>query len=360
MKIIVVHLLNDFSGSPCVLREAVKSLVAAGNAVTLVTSDGRGFLTDIPRVRVRTFHYARDSKGAWRQISFIAAQLSIFKLVISEACPGDTVYVNTLLPMAAVLAGWLRCAKVFVHLHETTTGSEFFDLFSKLSISCFCGTIICVSQYLANSVRVRSRRIVIPNFTRFVYNEASTFEDRDLFTMACSLKWYKGVDQFVELARAMQDLARFRFRLHLNCSEAEERKFLQKSSLPPNIEIIVNEFDLSASFRRSLVVINLSQRSGWIETFGLTLIEGMTFGAVPVAPNIGGPAEFIVDDVNGFLVDEADTGSIAERIRRLAASESIWAHMSEACRTTALSYSKDIFGSRIVEVFRAGRYAQAD
>ena len=46
-KIIVFHLLNNFTGSPMVLRNVIELMVRKGYDVELYTSSGDGFLSGI-------------------------------------------------------------------------------------------------------------------------------------------------------------------------------------------------------------------------------------------------------------------------------------------------------------------------
>lgn len=57
----------------------------------------------------------------------------------------------------------------------------------------------------------------------------------------------------------------------------------------------------------------LIQSSLWYETFGLTIIEAMSFGVPVIGFNIGTRSDFIENDVNGFLSSKDNLKSIIEK-----------------------------------------------
>lgn len=70
----------------------------------------------------------------------------------------------------------------------------------------------------------------------------------------------------------------------------------------------------------SEIVVNASLQP---EPFGLSLIEAMGYGAIPVAANAGGPKEFITDKVNGALFQAHSAKSLAEVLSQLLLDESL-------------------------------------
>jgi len=68
------------------------------------------------------------------------------------------------------------------------------------------------------------------------------------------------------------------------------------------------------------------------ETFGLTALEGMAAGAVPVVTCFGGPREVVADGETGFVVNPYNTGALADRLIRLLTDESLRGRMAAAGR----------------------------
>ena len=82
------------------------------------------------------------------------------------------------------------------------------------------------------------------------------------------------------------------------------------------------------------VIVNASLTP---EPFGLTLIEGMSIGAVPVAPREGGPCEIIEEDRTGLFFAPRDARALGEVLTALAADPGYVARLSgdawESART---------------------------
>lgn len=75
------------------------------------------------------------------------------------------------------------------------------------------------------------------------------------------------------------------------------------------------------------------------EHFGITIIEGMASGAVPIVYNSGGPPEIITSGENGYLFDTLD--ELMEDTRTLATDPERWRRLSKAARERARFFSPE-------------------
>jgi GT2 family glycosyltransferase/glycosyltransferase involved in cell wall biosynthesis/2-polyprenyl-3-methyl-5-hydroxy-6-metoxy-1,4-benzoquinol methylase len=75
------------------------------------------------------------------------------------------------------------------------------------------------------------------------------------------------------------------------------------------------------------------------EHFGITIIEGMASGAVPVVYNSGGPPEIITSGENGYLFDTLD--ELIEDTWTLATDPQHWRRLSKAARERARFFSPE-------------------
>ena len=132
-RIIAVHLLNDWSGSPLVFRQSLESLQAAGYAVTLFTAtpSGAGFLSGIAGISTEALQYTWHPSKVVTLFNFLLAQLRLFVRLLFLLRSTDTVYINTLLPFGAALAGRLRGCRVVYHVHEVSIKPRL--------LNCGCG-----------------------------------------------------------------------------------------------------------------------------------------------------------------------------------------------------------------------------
>ncbi|MDE5467971.1 hypothetical protein KRE47_07980 [Elizabethkingia meningoseptica] len=77
-RIVAVHLLNDYSGSPKVLMQLLKIWTRNGFDTHLFTSGGRkGFLSDIPLVKTYSFWYHFSSNPLARLFNFFLSQFTL-------------------------------------------------------------------------------------------------------------------------------------------------------------------------------------------------------------------------------------------------------------------------------------------
>ncbi len=87
--------------------------------------------------------------------------------------------------------------------------------------------------------------------------------------------------------------------------------------------------ELAAAYRLAYAV---TLPSICFETFGLTALEGMAAGAVPVVTCFGGPREVVVDGETGFVVNPYNTEALADRLIRLLTDEALRQRMAAAGR----------------------------
>jgi glycosyltransferase involved in cell wall biosynthesis len=77
------------------------------------------------------------------------------------------------------------------------------------------------------------------------------------------------------------------------------------------------------------------------EHFGITTVEAMSAGCVPVVFNRGGPSEIVEHGVNGFLWNTLD--ELRDHTTRLTTDEALWAAMSAAARRRAADFDRAHF-----------------
>ncbi len=94
------------------------------------------------------------------------------------------------------------------------------------------------------------------------------------------------------------------------------------------------------------------------EHFGISTVEAMSAGAVPIVINKGGQPEIVEHGVSGFLWNTLD--ELREYTRLLAADEPLRLRMSNAARERAELFSRSRFVgefTRLVDSIRPGRSA---
>ncbi len=90
---------------------------------------------------------------------------------------------------------------------------------------------------------------------------------------------------------------------------------------------------------------DLQLRPHLAEHFGISTVEAMGAGVVPVVINAGGQKEIVRDGANGLLwntLEELQTKTI-----ELTKNQKMWEHLSETAQKDAKEYSKEIFCKKV-------------
>lgn len=357
-KIICTHLYNDFSGSPLVLATAIKGLVKKGHAVTLLTSDTAGFLTDLSVEKVN-IPYEFTPNKLKRLINLFVNQWLVFCQILQYRKEDVVIYINTLLPFGAALAGKLTGKKVIYHVHETSINPLIFKYFLKFIAAITAKQAIYVSKYLMETEAIPWTK------GKVVYNALSdnfiktakqyilqnhTKEYSFTILMLCSLKRYKGVDQFVTLAKRLPN---YRFELVLNATAEAINEYFKVKELPENLVLFPKQSNVHWFYKRAHLVVNLSNPAQWIETFGMTLLEAMTYGIPVIAPAVGGPVEVVQDGKNGYCINSQQTNLLVSKIKALADKNDLYQSFSNNAIKFANLFQRDAFNSQIHQAFIA-------
>ncbi len=90
---------------------------------------------------------------------------------------------------------------------------------------------------------------------------------------------------------------------------------------------------------------DLENHPEYAEHFGISTVEAMGAGAVPVVINAGGQKEIITDKNDGFLWNSLD--ELTEKTKLLINDKDLWEKMSEAARSRAKDFGTEKFGGAI-------------
>jgi len=334
-RIFVFHLLNDRSGSPKVLSQILKDWSNQGLEVNLYTTvHQEGFLSHLKGVRYHNGWYRFKANPWMRLLFYTLSQMILIYNMYGKIKKSDTIYINTVLPFGAAIIGKLKGCRVIYHIHESTVNPAVLKWFLFQMVKWSASDIINVSKYVEKSHNIKN----IPN--HLVYNAidetflsnvlpAEERSDHSRVLMVCSLKAYKGVFEFIQLAA---DFPQYQFKLVLNATQAETDAFFDGIQFPENITLFQSQSNLHPFFKWADVIINLSKPDSWIETFGLTIIEGMAYGLPAIVPPVGGILEVIEEGKTGFGVDSRDRTRLNDTLRQLLSDTSLY----QTCASEAL------------------------
>jgi L-malate glycosyltransferase len=354
MKIIAVHLFNDFSGSPRVLAQLVRGWISHELNVTVVCNEDYGLLSDIPDAKYRKFRYRWHANRIMRLINLLVSQLRLLMLILRIAKRNDIVYVNTVLPFAAALAGKMKGCRIVYHLHETSVRPAALKSFLFGTMNALADDVVYVSQFLLTAELVRKPRThLLPNAIEQGFLERARQYNRKTRTpkqvlMACSLKAYKGVDEFVALASLHPELY---FQLVLNATQADINAHFREQSLPVNLKLFPVQKDLHPFYENADVIVNLSRPDEWVETFGLTILEGMAYGLPALVPPVGGITELVKYGRTGYWTNSRNLPHVSGKLKALLQPES-YPHMQAAAADLAATYSEEVFVNRSIQILK--------
>lgn len=179
-------------------------------------------------------------------------------------------------------------------------------------------------------VEKKSRIVLLGTFQPAVELRQVRNENIFLVVFLGRAQAWKGVDIFIEaikLARAND--ARIKGEVYLADTGDAKYNEILKMSHGKEAYLTINQPTMNVSdiFLRSDCVVNASRSP---EPFGLTLIEAMSFGVVPVAPRSGGPVEIIEDGTSGLLFEPCNAVDLSEKILALSKNSKLCEALSRA------------------------------
>ncbi len=365
-RIVCFHLLNDYSGSPKVLYNVLEGLLRHGYEVDLYTSSGgvldtlaehrdpRSGLPVYSNLHIHHTSYSFSPNPVVTMFKYSLAQFKIFCNSLRYISNRDTVfYVNTILPVGAAVGGCLCGKRVIYHYHENAyVKSGFYRMLTNV-MQKMASEIICVSSHQASFLKRKRDVTVIPNaldsafVSRLKPDPRKAFERKEVLMLG-SLKAYKGIGEFLELARRLPE---FRFRLVLNEDSEAVAQWLavEAKDRTDNVIVLSRIKDVTRLYNDASVVVNLSRPDLFVETFGLTALEAMACGLPVIVPPIGGIAEMVEDGKEGFHIDVRDMDRLVETVKRLLTDRELYL----ACARNALARAEQFDGQRTVDAIAA-------
>lgn len=348
-KIIAVHLLNDFSGSPFVLRQSLEVLVKEGYHVQLFTNTTEGFLTDIDGIESKTLFYKWSKNRYLTLFFYLFSQLALFSRLLCYAKKNDVIYINSILPFGAALAGWVKRVTVLYHIHEVSIKPQFLKRWLIFIANLTATKGLFVSKDLRERTHFKKESSIIYNSlpAEFITQTFSLVEKKAkpfTITMICSLKLYKGLAQFIECATR---LSKYHFVLVVNASEIAIRQFCKEKYIPANLAIFPSQKNVHPFYNQTDIVVNFSLPDQWIETFGMTILEAMYYKKPVIIPNIGGITELINHEKEGFIVDPRDVKQVCNIIQLIANSTDVYHRLSMNAYERAKHFTPAIFSEKI-------------
>lgn len=357
IEVVFCHLYNDWSGSPKVLMSTIELVnKIGGKSMLYIGSAGRGCLSSC-HLPIKQYWYRRSNYRILTMLNYFFSQILLFcKLLCDRSIsPKAIIYVNTVLPFGGALYGRLTGRKVIYHLHEISITPIVLKLFLTNLVRLTSSLNIYVSEahlralHIANVSALCVYNALDINFyskaisARYECQHSACFN----ILMISSLRDFKGVSELLTLAFSLINYSKIRFSLVLNEDPFTVDHYFSKRVRPPNLTVYPRASDTTIFYKKASLVLNLSRVDMCIETFGMTILEAMTFGIPVIAPPVGGPTELLSDGIEGFYVDSRNNDLLISRVLQLFNDESLCAKMSHAAKLRASSFSIERFQNDI-------------
>jgi len=355
-KIIFIHLLNDYSGSPKVLSQVINSIKKEDYEIALYTGKSEeGFLSGLTDNHYHYF-YKRFENRYFTLITFMVSQITLFFKLLKYRNENVIFYVNTMLPFGAGLAGKVINKPVLYHIHETSIRPIRFKNFLRNIVQNSAKKIIFVSNAVkeSESFKIIPQAIIYNSLSSEFINmaqESNYIPIRNYYfnvLMVCSLKKYKGVDEYIDIATQCQKYKNINFKLILNAEQSDIDNYFHNENLPINLTLITRQKNLIPFYRETSLLLNLSRVDQWIETFGLTITEAMAFGIPVIVPPIGGPTEIVEEGEDGYLISSYETDKISKLIQELSKDKDHCIKLSTKARDKSKKFKYLTFEENIV------------
>jgi len=356
-KLVCVHLLNDFSGSPKVLSQVISAVSDRNYTVDLyVGNASEGFLSNTA-ASTFTYAYKRSNNKFFTLLSLLSSQIHLAFKILKYRNKDVIIYVNTLLPFGAALIGRLLGKRVIYHVHETSLRPKLFKQFLRWIVIKTASKIIFVSNSLKDQEQFKNKKqeVVYNTLSKSFSEQAASFcytplDENGNFNvyMIASLKPYKGIHEFVAIAQKSRVNKSLQFFLILNAKENEIDYYFKNIELPENLRILSTQQDLHQHYLNAGLVLNLSRVNQWVETFGLTIIEAMAYGIPVIVPPVGGPSEIVENNVEGYLISSYNIGEIVDKIEKLYKDNSLCMQLSQNARLKSKKFDEATFKKEII------------
>ena len=117
-----------------------------------------------------------------------------------------------------------------------------------------------------------------------------------------------------------------------------------------NLQIISRQNDVTPFYNEASIVLNLSDKQRFVETFGLTALEAMSAGLPVIVPTEGGIAEMVKDGVNGYKIDVQDLDRINCMIEEIFQDKDHYIRMANEANQVSLGFKESVMIEKILTI----------
>ncbi|MBI2613514.1 MAG: glycosyltransferase family 4 protein [Candidatus Levybacteria bacterium] len=262
---------------------------------------------------------------------------------------------------------FLLSKKLFIHFQQPFPEIKMSlkTNFKRMRVSSFFCNSIFTKTFIDKEFKIESRVIYPPVGTNFKENKKENIILHAGRFRAVNIGFqdYKKQELMIDIFKEMVDkgIKNWKFILAVGVHETDRSKFnhLQKKAEGYPIEFLINlnYDDLGKVYSKSKIYWhasgygeNLDKNPELAEHFGISTVEAMGAGVVPVVINAGGQKEIVENGKNGYLWQTLT--DFAEKTNRLIKDVSLLNKMSKEAIMRSKIFTGDRFCREVKDTIK--------
>lgn len=252
--------------------------------------------------------------------------------------------------------------KLFIHLQQpfSSIRMSLKNSFKKMRVTSFFCNSFFTKSFIDKGFGINSKVIYPPVNIKIKESEKENIilHVGRFRVVNVESQDYKKQEVMLNVFKKMVDLGlgNWRFILAVGLQESDKSKFnqLKKKAEGYPIEFLINlnNDDLGRIYSKSKIYWhasgfgeNLQKNPEFAEHFGISTVEAMGAGVVPVVINEGGQKEIVTDGKNGFFWDTIN--ELQAKTKKLIDNKKLLDDMAKQARMRAKDFSKVKFCQKI-------------
>lgn len=237
---------------------------------------------------------------------------------------------------------------------------------NAIVVICETSRIQILQHYLADFEKLH---VIFPGVDLDIFNtkansldEKYQFKKNALLTMSRFVP-AKGLDRIIDALALIKN--KLDFHLYIGGGAPGEQQSLEEKNTYESLLALIQKYKLkesitflgpvphtkalSACYRNADIFL----LGGRYEPFGLTTLEAMACGTVPIVSQAAGSREVIVHGLNGFVTNTGDRKGLSEMILKLLSDSKMRKKVSEnAAFTIKEHYNWDVIVEKFITLYR--------
>jgi glycosyltransferase involved in cell wall biosynthesis len=234
--------------------------------------------------------------------------------------------------------------KYIYHAHTYDSPKSLFFKFISYAFKK-AEKIICVSEFIENNIGL-DNAIVIRNPVK-INNELrpKLLKEKIIVASVSVLEKFKGIDYFVESYSKLKNSSKVTYNIY------GEGPYKQRLTDKCNNNIVLKGFCNNISYELKNNIDLLVFPSIIPESFGMVIIEAISYGIPVIVTDLGGQSELVRDKNVGKLIPIKNSIAIAKAIDHYIENPNLYIHHSKEALNYIKNFSYEKFQKVIIELF---------